>query len=177
MREGGGENREPNSPSFRFSFSLFCTQLTQYRIQKLIEVNKVLAGKNHEMRDLIDEKDGAIQVLQDELSTTQLEVTKLDEAVRELKLGNEALAARSRQLETENAELLEWRKRATEEADRMKALMEATEECVFILFFDLASQCMKEVERLAETGIYVYIFFFLGVLGIIGTPIRCYHLP
>ncbi|KAG0085065.1 hypothetical protein BGZ92_009329 [Podila epicladia] len=80
------------------------------------------------MRDLIDEKDGAIQVLQDELATTQLEATKLDETVRELKLGNETLAARFQQLETENAELLEWRKKATEEADRMKALMEATEE-------------------------------------------------
>ncbi|KAF9310269.1 hypothetical protein BG003_008754, partial [Podila horticola] len=103
-------------------------QENQSEIQKLIEVNKVLAGKNHEMRDLIDEKDGTIQVLQDELATTQLEVTKLDETARELRLGNETLAARSRQLETENAELLEWRKKATEETDRMKALMEAIEE-------------------------------------------------
>ncbi|KAG0033657.1 hypothetical protein BGZ81_007784 [Podila clonocystis] len=103
-------------------------QENQSEIQKLIEVNKVLAGKNREMRDLIDEKDGAIQVLQDELATTQLEVTKLDETARELRLGHETFAARSRQLESENAELLEWRKKATEESDRMKALMEATEE-------------------------------------------------
>lgn len=115
--------QDPNSPRcYGLLFFIF------YRIQKLIEVNKVLAGKNHEMRDLIDEKDGTIQVLQDELATTQLEVTKLDETARELRLGNETLAARSRQLETENAELLEWRKKATEETDRMKALMEAIEE-------------------------------------------------
>lgn len=80
------------------------------------------------MRDLIDEKDGTIQVLQDELSTTQLEVTKLDEKAKRLQQGNEDLTVRFRRLEMENLELLEWRKKATEEADRMKALMEATEE-------------------------------------------------
>lgn len=79
------------------------------------------------MRDLVDEKDSTIQVLRDELSTTHLEVTKLDEEVKELKRENENLAARSRQLETENAELLERRKKATEEVDIMKALMEATD--------------------------------------------------
>jgi autophagy-related protein 16 len=56
----------------------------------------------------MNEKNYAIQVLQDELTTLQLEMGKLDE--------------RQRDLERENAQLLQrWLKKMNEEADRMNA--------------------------------------------------------
>ncbi|KAF9400579.1 hypothetical protein BGZ94_005420, partial [Podila epigama] len=97
-------------------------------IQKLTDVNKVLAAKNHEMRELLQEKDGAIQVLQDELSTTQLEMIKLDEKSTELKEENETLTERLKRVESEYAELLTWRQQVSEEEAKNKALMEAAEE-------------------------------------------------
>lgn len=60
------------------------------------------------MTELVREKDITIQVIQDELATLQLEMVKLDE--------------RQRDLERENAQLLQrWLKKMNEEADRMNA--------------------------------------------------------
>lgn len=67
-----------------------------------------MAHKNQEMTELVREKDITIQVIQDELATLQLEMVKLDE--------------RQRDLERENAQLLQrWLKKMNEEADRMNA--------------------------------------------------------
>ncbi|KAG0339464.1 hypothetical protein BG004_006813 [Podila humilis] len=124
-------------------------------IQKLMEVNSVLVSKNHEMRCLIDEKDGAIQVLQDELATTQLEMTKLDEKSCDLEQAIKDLTARSRQLELDNAELLEWRRKTTEETDRMKALTDAIEEYGDpspLLLHRLSLRCMH-LRRLRQAHI------------------------
>lgn len=78
------------------------------RIRRLAESNHVLAHKNQEMTELVREKDITIQVIQDELATLQLEMVKLDE--------------RQRDLERENAQLLQrWLKKMNEEADRMNA--------------------------------------------------------
>ncbi|KAG0363295.1 hypothetical protein BG005_001595 [Podila minutissima] len=77
-------------------------------IRRLAESNHVLAHKNQEMTELVREKDITIQVIQDELATLQLEMVKLDE--------------RQRDLERENAQLLQrWLKKMNEEADRMNA--------------------------------------------------------
>ncbi|KAK3826584.1 MAG: autophagy protein 16 [Linnemannia elongata] len=77
-------------------------------IRRLTESNTFLARKNQEMTDLVNEKNVTIQVIQDELTTLQLEMSKLDE--------------RQRDLERENAQLLQrWLKKMNEEADRMNA--------------------------------------------------------
>ncbi|KAF9190262.1 hypothetical protein BGZ51_008793 [Haplosporangium sp. Z 767] len=77
-------------------------------IRRLTETNHFLAHKNQELTDLVNEKNITIQVIQDELTTLQLEMGKLDE--------------RQRDLERENAQLLQrWLKKMNEEADRMNA--------------------------------------------------------
>ncbi|KAG0222746.1 hypothetical protein BGX31_008900 [Mortierella sp. GBA43] len=77
-------------------------------IRKLTEANHGLAHRNQELDQQMNEKNYAIQVLQDELTTLQLEMGKLDE--------------RQRDLERENAQLLQrWLKKMNEEADRMNA--------------------------------------------------------
>ncbi|KAF9126856.1 hypothetical protein BGW39_006307 [Mortierella sp. 14UC] len=77
-------------------------------IRRLTESNTFLARKNQEMTELVNEKNVTIQVIQDELTTLQLEMSKLDE--------------RQRDLERENAQLLQrWLKKMNEEADRMNA--------------------------------------------------------
>ncbi|KAG0290612.1 hypothetical protein BGZ96_005925 [Linnemannia gamsii] len=77
-------------------------------IRRLTESNTFLARKNQEMVELVNEKNVTIQVIQDELTTLQLEMSKLDE--------------RQRDLERENAQLLQrWLKKMNEEADRMNA--------------------------------------------------------
>ncbi|KAG0369623.1 hypothetical protein BGZ54_009432 [Gamsiella multidivaricata] len=77
-------------------------------IRTLTETNHTLARKTQELLDLVNEKNITIQVIQDELTTLQLEMGKLDE--------------RQRDLERENAQLLQrWLKKMNEEADRMNA--------------------------------------------------------
>ncbi|KAF9964750.1 hypothetical protein BGZ70_005990 [Mortierella alpina] len=77
-------------------------------IRRLTESNQFYAHKNQELTDLVGEKNITIQVIQDELTTLQLEMGKLDE--------------RQRDLERENAQLLQrWLKKMNEEADRMNA--------------------------------------------------------
>ncbi|KAG0293148.1 hypothetical protein BGZ98_002307 [Dissophora globulifera] len=77
-------------------------------IRRLTESNNILAHKHQEMVDLVNEKNITIQVIQDELTTLQLEMGKLDE--------------RQRDLERENAQLLQrWLKKMNEEAERMNA--------------------------------------------------------
>ncbi|KAF9912464.1 hypothetical protein EC991_010551 [Linnemannia zychae] len=77
-------------------------------IRRLTESNAFLSHKNQEMTELVKEKNVTIQVIQDELTTLQLEMSKLDE--------------RQRDLERENAQLLQrWLKKMNEEADRMNA--------------------------------------------------------
>ncbi|KAF9108501.1 hypothetical protein BGX27_008333 [Mortierella sp. AM989] len=77
-------------------------------IRRLMEANKVFAHKNQELIDLVTEKNVTIQVIQDELTTLQLEMGKLDE--------------RQRELERENGQLLQrWLKMKNEEAERMNA--------------------------------------------------------
>ncbi|KAF9439237.1 hypothetical protein BGZ76_007438 [Entomortierella beljakovae] len=77
-------------------------------IQRLAEANNIFAHKNQELNDQLHEKNVTIQVIQDELTTLQLEMGKLDE--------------RQRDLERENSQLLQrWLKMKNEEADRMNA--------------------------------------------------------
>ncbi|KAF8949489.1 hypothetical protein BGZ47_000030 [Haplosporangium gracile] len=77
-------------------------------IRRLTESNTFLTRKNQQMTELVNEKNVTIQVIQDELTTLQLEMSKLDE--------------RQRDLERENAQLLQrWLKKMNEEADRMNA--------------------------------------------------------
>ncbi|KAF9145474.1 hypothetical protein BGX30_008691 [Mortierella sp. GBA39] len=77
-------------------------------VRRLTESNTFLARKNQEMTELVNEKNVTIQVIQDELTTLQLEMSKLDE--------------RQRDLERENAQLLQrWLKKMNEEADKMNA--------------------------------------------------------
>ncbi|KAF9912547.1 hypothetical protein BX616_010300, partial [Lobosporangium transversale] len=84
------------------------TVLREQGIRRLTESNHILAHKNQELLDLVNEKNVTIQVIQDELTTLQLEMGKLDE--------------RQRDLERENAQLLQrWLKMKNEEADRMNA--------------------------------------------------------
>ncbi|KAI1311954.1 hypothetical protein EDD11_003234 [Mortierella claussenii] len=77
-------------------------------IRRLTESNRVLTHRNQEFVDLVNEKNITIQVIQDELTTLQLEMGKLDE--------------RQRDLERENGQLLQrWLKMKNEEAERMNA--------------------------------------------------------
>ncbi|KAF9995361.1 hypothetical protein BGZ80_011241 [Entomortierella chlamydospora] len=77
-------------------------------IRRLTEANTIFAHKNQDMQERLNEKNVTIQVIQDELQTLQLEMGKLDE--------------RQRELERENAQLLQrWLKMKNEEADRMNA--------------------------------------------------------
>ncbi|KAF9167309.1 hypothetical protein DFQ27_009856 [Actinomortierella ambigua] len=77
-------------------------------VRLLTESNQIYSRKNQEMTELLREKDITIQVIQDELATLQLEMVKIDE--------------RQRDLERENAQLLQrWLKKMNEEADKMNA--------------------------------------------------------
>jgi autophagy-related protein 16 len=87
---------------------IFIANWGTYSIRRLTESNTFLARKNQEMTEVVNEKNVTIQVIQDELTTLQLEMSKLDE--------------RQRDLERENAQLLQrWLKKMNEEADKMNA--------------------------------------------------------
>ncbi|KAF9364335.1 hypothetical protein BGX34_001821 [Mortierella sp. NVP85] len=82
--------------------------LNKAEIRRLTEANHILAHKNQDFVEIVSEKNATILVIQDELTTLQLEVGKLDE--------------RQRELEKENSQLLQrWLKKMNEEADRMNA--------------------------------------------------------
>ncbi|RHZ49966.1 hypothetical protein Glove_508g52 [Diversispora epigaea] len=78
----------------------------QEETQRLTEANQTLTNKVDLHFQVLREKDITIQLLQDELSTLQLELGKIDERMKDL--------------EKENGQLLQrWLKKMNEEAEKM----------------------------------------------------------
>ncbi|KAM3582933.1 hypothetical protein VKS41_004689 [Umbelopsis sp. WA50703] len=77
-----------------------------HKIESISEEFKRTTAKVEQQAHLLKQKDGAIQVLQDELSTLQLEFSTTEE--------------KNKQLVKENSELVQrWLKKMNEEAEKM----------------------------------------------------------
>ncbi|KAI9598818.1 autophagy-related protein 16 [Syncephalis fuscata] len=85
-------------------------ELAQIKVEQLSDELKVQTSRVDMQREQLREKDVTVQVLQDELSTAQLELYKMDE--------------RTKTLEIENKQLLDrWLQKMNQEADDMNAVI------------------------------------------------------